>query len=44
VEWAAPAEASKRAAAIEAAYEVLVYLFPAQKPTFDAERAISGRN
>src|SRR5260370_1590948 len=36
-----PEGASTRAAAIQAAYVVLVSLFPSQKSTFDAERATS---
>src|SRR5258707_15538736 len=36
-----PQGASTRAAAIQAAYVVLVSLFPSQKSTFDAERATS---
>jgi hypothetical protein len=36
-----PSGASTRAAAIQAAYLVLVSLFPSQKSTFDAERAAS---
>jgi len=36
-----PEGASTRAAAIQAAYVVLVSLFPSQKSTFDAERAAS---
>lgn len=36
-----PEGASARAAAIQAAYVVLVSLFPSQKSTFDAERAAS---
>src|SRR5216683_177991 len=36
-----PEGASRRAAAIQAAYVVLVSLFPSQKSTFDAERAAS---
>jgi PAP2 superfamily len=36
-----PQGASTRAAAIQAAYVVLVSLFPSQKSTFDAERAAS---
>ena len=37
----APRGASQRAAAVEAAYASLVLLYPAQKSTFDAQRAIS---
>jgi hypothetical protein len=37
----APRGASQRAAAVEAAYASLVLLYPAQKATFDAQRAIS---
>ena len=37
----APPGASVRAASIEAAYEALVKLFPAQKPAFDAQGAAS---
>jgi hypothetical protein len=36
-----PQGASRRAAAIQAAYVVLVSLFPSQKSTFDGERAAS---
>jgi len=38
---AAPAGASARATAVQAAYASLVHLFPAQTPTFDQERALS---
>jgi PAP2 superfamily len=38
---AAPRGASRRAAAVQAAYASLVLLFPAQKATFDQQRAIS---
>src|SRR5580765_145967 len=38
---AAPKGASARAAAVEAAYTVLVSLFPTQKPAFDAARSSS---
>jgi hypothetical protein len=38
---AAPAGASERAAAIQAAYASLVHLFPAQTATFDQERTVS---
>ena len=38
---AGPAGASRRAAAVEAAYTALVALFPAQKGTFDARLAVS---
>ena len=38
---AAPAGASQRAAAVQAAYASLVRLFPAQASTFDAERTVS---
>jgi hypothetical protein len=38
---AAPAGASERAAAVQAAYASLVHLFPAQTSTFDQERTIS---
>ena len=38
---AGPADASRRAAAVEAAYTALVALFPAQKATFDARLAVS---
>src|SRR5262245_58976745 len=41
VDFDAPRGASRRAAAIQAAYAVLVKLFPSQKPTFDARRAAS---
>ena len=34
-------EASRRAAAVQAAYATLVQLYPAQQSTFDAERAAS---
>jgi hypothetical protein len=37
----APRGASQRAAAVEAAYASLVLLYPSQKATFDAQRAIS---
>jgi hypothetical protein len=37
VDFAAPAGASKRAAAIQAAYATLVVLYPAQKPALDAD-------
>jgi hypothetical protein len=36
-----PANASRRAAAVEAAYTALVALYPAQKSTFDARLAVS---
>ncbi|MCU1317613.1 MAG: hypothetical protein JWN63_2935 [Candidatus Acidoferrum typicum] len=38
---AGPAGASRRAAAVEAAYMALVALYPAQKSTFDARLAVS---
>lgn len=38
---AGPAGASRRAAAVEAAYTALVALYPAQKSTFDARLAVS---
>lgn len=38
---AGPAGASRRAAAVEAAYTALVALFPSQKSTFDARLAVS---
>jgi membrane-associated phospholipid phosphatase len=38
---AAPAGASRRAAAVQAAYAALVQLYPAQKLTFDARRTAS---
>jgi membrane-associated phospholipid phosphatase len=38
---AGPAGASRRAAAVEAAYTALVALFPPQKSTFDARLAVS---
>src|SRR4051812_12938110 len=38
---AGPSGASKNAAAMQAAYATLVSLFPTQKPTFDARRAVS---
>jgi membrane-associated phospholipid phosphatase len=38
---AGPAGASRRAAAVEAAYTALVALYPAQKGTFDARLAVS---
>jgi hypothetical protein len=38
---AAPPSASKNAAAMQAAYVTLVSLFPTQKSTFDARRAVS---
>jgi len=38
---AAPAGASRRAAAVQAAYTALVSLYPKQKSTFDARRAVS---
>jgi len=41
VQPAAPPGASREAAVAEAAYEALVTLFPAQKPTFDAQLAAS---
>src|SRR5260370_7749288 len=41
VDLTAPKGASTRAAAIQAAYVVLVSLIPSQKSTFDAERAAS---
>ena len=37
----APAGASRRAAAVQAAYTALVALFPPQKATFDARIAVS---
>jgi PAP2 superfamily len=37
----APADASRRAAVVEAAYTALVALYPAQKSTFDARLAVS---
>src|SRR5882762_6072962 len=37
----APAGASRRAAAVQAAYTAVVALFPAQKATFDARLAVS---
>jgi hypothetical protein len=36
-----PADASRRAAVVEAAYTALVALYPAQKSTFDARLAVS---
>jgi hypothetical protein len=41
VDFDAPAGASRRAAAVQAAYATLVKLFPSQKPTLDAERDAS---
>jgi PAP2 superfamily len=41
VQPAAPPGASRAAAVVEAAYEALVSLFPAQKATFDAQLAAS---
>ncbi len=41
VQPAAPPGASRQAAVVEAAYEALVTLFPAQKATFDAQLAAS---
>lgn len=41
VESDAPHGASKRAAAIQAAYASLLILFPSEQSTFDAERASS---
>ena len=41
VEPAALPGASRKAAVVEAAYEALVNLFPTQKPTFDAQLAVS---
>ena len=41
VEPAAPRGASTRAAAVQAAYAILVKLYPAQKPDLDAKRAAS---
>jgi hypothetical protein len=41
VQPAAPPGASRKAAVVAAAYEALVALFPAQKPTFDAQLAAS---
>jgi len=38
---AGPADASRRAAAVEAAYTALVALYPAQKSIFDARLAVS---
>jgi len=38
---AAPAGTSRDAAAVQAAYATLVQLYPAQKATFDARRAVS---
>src|SRR5256885_10262701 len=38
---AAPHGASKRAAAVQAAYASLVLLYPAQKATFDQQRTLS---
>jgi hypothetical protein len=38
---AAPAGASRRAAAVQAAYTALLALYPLQKPTFDARLAFS---
>jgi len=38
---AAPRGASRRAAVVQAAYAMLVYIYPAQKPNFDAELASS---
>jgi len=37
----APPGASRRAAVVQAAYAMLVHIYPAQKPTFDAELAAS---
>lgn len=41
VEPAAPAGASARAAAVQAAYTALLQLYPAQKALFDAQRFVS---
>jgi hypothetical protein len=41
VEPAGPADASRNAAAVQAAYATLVQLYPAQKGTFDARLAVS---
>jgi len=41
VDPAAPRGASRRAAVVEAAYGTLVKLYPAQKPTLDAQREAS---
>src|SRR5688500_14984166 len=41
VQPAAPAGASRRAAVVQAAYDSLVQLFPAQKPALDTRRANS---
>src|SRR6267142_4136750 len=41
VDFDAPRGASRRAAAIQAAYATLVKLFPSQKSTLDAEREVS---
>jgi hypothetical protein len=41
VQPAAPPGASRKAAVVGAAYDVLVAVFPAQKPTFDAQLAAS---
>jgi uncharacterized protein (TIGR03437 family) len=41
VQPAAPQGASQRAAALQAAYAILVLLFPSQTATFDAQRATS---
>jgi hypothetical protein len=38
---AAPAGASRRAAAVQAAYGALIKLFPTQQGTFDARRTVS---
>jgi hypothetical protein len=41
VQPAAPRGASRRAAAVQAAYATLVSLYPTQQSTFDAQRAVS---
>src|SRR2546421_12808786 len=41
VDFDAPSGASRRAAAVQAAYATLVKLFPSQKATLDAERDAS---
>ena len=41
VDFDAPKDASRRAAAVQAAYGALVKLFPAQKATLDVRRAAS---
>src|SRR5436190_8698423 len=41
VDFDAPSGASRRAAAVQAAYATLVKLFPSQKATLDAERESS---